>query len=531
MKTVFLKRLMLVASLSILPACGGEPIDARGDQGRTAATDSAPASTFQGKFQKSLDAVPGQYIVVLKDSAPATTKIPDVAQALALKHGATVTRTYSHALQGFAMRATDAQARALADRPEVAYVVESSNVYVDGSQSNATWGLDRIDQVNLPLNSTYNYTTAAAGVHVYIIDTGIMTNHPDFGGRATADFSAINDGRGANDCNGHGTHVAGTVGSSTWGVAKAVNLHSVRVFNCNSSATTAEIIAGVDWVTANRLSPAVANMSLSGPPNQALEEAVRRSIASGVVYVVSAGNGAVSLDSCNISPARIPEAITVGATDQTDTRWISSSSSLQSSYGPCLDLFAPGANITSTSITGSFEARSGTSMAAPHVAGVAALYLASNPWASPATVATAVTYNSSTTNQVRNAGAGSPTRLLYSNSPQSCGRLSSGQALAPGQTLWSCAGNARVTHQLDGNVVVHDRLGVLWNTVTPGQTTSTFLMQTDGNLVLYSGAGAPLWHTATDNWNGAYMLMQNDCNLVVYGFTGIPLWNSRTFCR
>jgi hypothetical protein len=170
-------------------------------------------------------------------------------------------------------------------------------------------------------------------------------------------------------------------------------------------------------------------------------------------------------------------------------------------------------------------------MAAPHVAGVAALYLASNPWASPATVATAVTYNSSTTNQVRNAGAGSPTRLLYSNSPQSCGRLSSGQALAPGQTLWSCAGNARVTHQLDGNVVVHDRLGVLWNTVTPGQTTSTFLMQTDGNLVLYSGAGAPLWHTATDNWNGAYMLMQNDCNLVVYGFTGIPLWNSRTFCR
>jgi subtilisin family serine protease len=534
------KNLMLIGGVTILPACGSPSLDATGDQGQTAGlalktgTQEAArdaASIPGGKFRKSADAIPGQYIVVLKTAALGTSRVPEVAQALALQHGATVLQTYSHALSGFAVQANEAAARALAARPEVDFVVEDGEVHAMATQPNATWGLDRIDQINLPLNGSYSYNGTGAGVHAYIIDSGIMTSHPDFGGRASVDFTAINDGYGANDCNGHGTHVAGTVGGSTWGVAKGVRLHSVRVLGCTGGGSVSGIISGLDWVAANHVKPAVANMSLGGRTNDALDAAVRNTIAAGVTIVVAAGNNSPTIDACYISPARVAEAITVGSVDSTDSRFLGNSEVYDgSNFGPCLDVFAPGVDIVSAALDGTSRRATGTSMAAPHVAGAAALYLQSNPRASPATVATAIVLNSPG-DKVSNAGSGSTTRLLYSNPPPSCGTLSSGQALAPGQTLWSCDGRLGLVHQTDGNVVLYDRQGPLWSTGTWGKVTSTFVMQTDGNLVLYPSSASAIWNAGTWNNAGATLWLQQDCNLVVYSAGGTPLWASSTTCR
>jgi subtilisin family serine protease len=343
------------------------------------------------------------YIVVLK------SQVQDVdveAARLSRDHGGDLAIVYRHALKGFAARLSDQEALALARESDVLLVEKDQPVHATITQTNATWGLDRIDQRNLPLSTTYTYNQTGAGVNVYVIDTGIRTTHNQFGGRATGAFTSINDGNGTNDCDGHGTHVSGTIGGSIHGVAKDVNLYAVRVLNCSGSGTWSGVIAGVDWVTANAVKPAVANMSLGGGASSVVDAAVANSIASGVVYAISAGND--NWNACNNSPARVGTAITVGATTTSDAR------ASFSNWGSCVDIFAPGQSITSAynSSNTATAILSGTSMSSPHVAGVAALYLETNPNATPAQVANALTSNA-TTNVISNPGTGSPNRLLY----------------------------------------------------------------------------------------------------------------------
>jgi subtilisin family serine protease len=380
--------------------------------GATLAFATVPA--LAGEFRTARNPVQGQYIVVFKDGtaslAGERTSAPRVgtkAREVAGKHRATVVRSFDRALRGFVARADDrALARLLAD-PNVAYVEEDGYVSINATQTGATWGIDRIDQRDLPLNQTYNYDTTASGVHAYIIDTGVLLSHSQFTGRMGNGFDAVTSGGNANDCNGHGTHVAGTVGGTTFGVAKGVTIHPVRVLGCNGSGTNSGVIAGMDWVANNHVKPAVANMSLGGGASTATDDAVQRMVNAGVTVVVAAGNS--NDNACNYSPARAVNAITVGSTTSTDAR------SSFSSFGSCLDIFAPGSSITSAWYTSSTATNtiSGTSMASPHVAGVAALYLASNPTATPAQVTSAI-INASTPNKVTSPGTGSPNRLLYS---------------------------------------------------------------------------------------------------------------------
>jgi len=352
-------------------------------------------------------AVPDSYIVVLKDSAVARDRVGDTAKRLSGRHGGTVARTYGAALRGFEAKVSAAAAARIAADPAVAYVEQNHTVSISGTQANPpSWGLDRIDQRNLPLDSSYTYPNTASNVHAYIIDTGIRFSHNDFGGRATSGYDAV-DGGSADDCNGHGTHVAGTVGGSAYGVAKAVQLVGVRVLNCSGSGTNAGVIGGVDWVTANAIKPAVANMSLGGGANSSLDNAVRNSIASGVTYGLAAGNDN-GANACNTSPARTTEAITVGSTTSSDAR------SSFSNIGTCLDIFAPGSSITSAWYTSNTATNtiSGTSMATPHVVGAAALVASANPTWTPAQVRNQLVANA-TPNVVSNPGSGSPNLLLY----------------------------------------------------------------------------------------------------------------------
>ncbi|MFE9193230.1 S8 family serine peptidase [Micromonospora sp. NPDC007208] len=352
-------------------------------------------------------AVPDSYIVVLKDSAVARDRVGDTAKRLSGRHGGTVARTYGAALRGFEVKVNANAAARIAADPAVAYVEQNHTVSISGTQANPpSWGLDRIDQRNLPLDNSYTYPNTASNVHAYIIDTGIRFSHNDFGGRATSGYDAV-DGGSADDCNGHGTHVAGTVGGSAYGVAKAVQLVGVRVLNCSGSGTNAGVIGGVDWVTANAIKPAVANMSLGGGANSSLDNAVRNSIASGVTYGLAAGNDN-GANACNTSPARTTEAITVGSTTSSDAR------SSFSNVGTCLDIFAPGSSITSAWYTSNTATNtiSGTSMATPHVVGAAALVASANPSWTPAQVRNQLVANA-TPNVVGNPGSGSPNLLLY----------------------------------------------------------------------------------------------------------------------
>ncbi|WP_329102399.1 S8 family peptidase [Micromonospora sp. NBC_01699] len=374
---------------------------------------AAPA-TGEVRLAGSPTAVAGSYIVVLKDgavgasagTARAAAAVPTKAGALADKYGGSVARVYGAALNGFEARLSAKAAERLAAHPDVAYVEQDQVVSINATQTNPpSWGLDRIDQRNLPLNQSYTYPNTASNVRAYIIDTGIRFSHNDFGGRATSGYDAV-DGGSADDCNGHGTHVAGTVGGSAYGVAKAVRLVGVRVLNCSGSGTNAGVIAGVNWVTQNAVKPAVANMSLGGGASTALDNAVASSISSGVTYALAAGNS--NANACNSSPARTASAITVGATTSTDAR------ASYSNIGTCLDIFAPGSSITSAWYTSNTATNSisGTSMAAPHVAGAAALVLSANPSYTPTQVRNYL-YDNATQNVVGSPGSGSPNRLLF----------------------------------------------------------------------------------------------------------------------
>ncbi|MFF6773574.1 S8 family serine peptidase [Streptomyces sp. NPDC012637] len=350
--------------------------------------------------------VANSYIVTLRESAAQAETAQ--GRAVATKFGAKIKRTYTAALNGYSIELSEAQAKKLAADPAVESVSQNRVFHVDGTQpSPPSWGLDRIDQKALPLNQSYTYPDSAGqGVTAYIIDTGVRISHSDFGGRAFNGYDAIDNDNTAQDGHGHGTHVAGTVAGSSYGVAKKAKIVGVRVLDNSGSGTTEQVVAGIDWVTQNAVKPAVANMSLGGGVDTVLDDAVRRSIASGVTYAVAAGNETDNAN--NHSPARVSEAITVGATTSTDAK------ASYSNYGSLLDLFAPGSSIKSSWNTSDTATNtiSGTSMATPHVAGAAALYLAANPTASPSAVATALV-NAATPNVVTSPGTGSPNRLLY----------------------------------------------------------------------------------------------------------------------
>jgi subtilisin family serine protease len=397
-------KMLLMLSLTASPAYAGDSAGAASTE-PLAATQEGPE-----RFLRSQRPIKGQYIVVLKAPQPGlmAQQVSMVAdQLLARFPGAQRFATYEHSLRGFAARMTEEQARALASLPEVAYVEEDGEVTTAETQWNLpSWGLDRIDERDRPLEGAYSYSPSGWGVNVYVIDTGIRTSHWEFGGRAIGAFTSIFDGWGAQDCNGHGTHVAGTVGGYTYGVAKNVWLYAVRVLNCSGSGTTSGVISGVDWVTANYNWPAVANMSLGGGASTAMDQAVNNSAAAGVFYAVAAGNN--SANACNYSPARAANAFTVGATTSGDVR------ASYSNYGGCVNIFAPGSSITSAwhGWDGNWNTVSGTSMASPHVAGAAALYLEWYPYSSPWDVAWSLSYYA-TYGRLSSIGSGSPNRLLY----------------------------------------------------------------------------------------------------------------------
>ncbi len=379
----------------------------------------AGAVSLQGAIQPAARPIADRYIVVLNADAgtqsigtPLTTA--QLASNLSGFYGGQTTKTFG-TIKGFAFQGSAASADNLSRDSRVAYVAQDGLVTLSTVQTpSPSWGLDRIDQRDTELDTEYEYYNEGAGVDLYVVDTGIFSTHQDFGGRVDTvnSFTAVNDGLGTEDCHGHGTHVAGVAGSSSYGVAKGVTLHPVRVVGCDGQGSISNVLAGIDWITVRHQAVgarrAVVNMSLNNGYSQPLDTAVEQSIAAGIVFVVAAGNDGVDA-SCYLSPQQVPGAITVGASDETGARWASSN------YGACLDLYAPGTSIVSTFIRNDadFLAMTGTSVAAPHVAGTAALVLAANPEATPDEVQ-AMIVGAATEDVLTDVGEGSPNLLIYS---------------------------------------------------------------------------------------------------------------------
>ena len=392
---------LLGAATLMLSACQ----DANSPTVSSPQSPGDPAASFAATADQGLGrAIPGAYIVVFK---PGVSDAPRLARQFVGAAGGTLRHTYGSALKGFAANLPARALDALQQNPNVAYVEADQVVQADDMEMNPpSWGLDRVDQRKLPLSRSFDYGTTGAGVNAYIIDTGIWSSHVEFAGRVVGAFSAIKGRSNTEDCNGHGTHVAGTVGGVRYGVAKGVTLYAVRVLDCAGSGTWSDVIAGIDWVAANRKLPAVANMSLGGGRMQSVNDAVEASVASGVTFAVSAGNSA--RDACSYSPASAPSALTVGATTASDAR------ATYSNIGTCVDLFAPGSGITSAWMGSDTASNtiSGTSMASPHTAGAAALYLEAHPGAPPAEVAQAMLAGA-TIGVLTGVGTGSPNLLLF----------------------------------------------------------------------------------------------------------------------
>jgi len=387
------------------------------------------------------NAAANDYIVTFRDDE---ADPEGQANGLVKAHGGSLKHVYRYALKGFAVaNLPDAAVEALQRNPRIARIEPDGIVTADGAggpQANATWGIDRIDQRGLPLSTTYSWEGDGGGVTAYIIDTGILTTHNEFGGRASAGFTSISDGRGTTDCNGHGTHVSGTVGGATYGVAKAVSLVAVRVLNCQGSGTTSGVVAGIDWVTQDhqaRGNVAVANMSLGGGASSTLDAAVANSVSAGVTYAVAAGND--NADACNSSPARAATAITVGATTNTDAK------ASFSNYGQCVDLNAPGVSITSAWATSNTATNtiSGTSMATPHVTGAAASYLsAGHQGSTPGQVTTALK-NVASTGHLTGLVGSTPNLLLFVGFSQGAENGGGGTGSAPVAKLQkACSGRS-----------------------------------------------------------------------------------------
>jgi subtilisin family serine protease len=375
------KTAVAVGAVMALAACSDEsPVSAR--------ADLVPVLSAGAR------GIEGQYIVVVREGAD--------PRSVAAVAGASPRYVYTAAINGFAATLNAGQLNALQQNPNVETIEQDQVAQASATQSGATWGLDRIDQRYLPLNGTYNYTNTASAVRAYIIDTGIYASHGNFGGRASNVYDAF--GGNGNDCNGHGTHVAGTVGSATYGVAKAVLLRGVRVLDCAGSGSFSGIIAGIDWVRLNRINPAVANLSLGGGYSSTLNNAVTNLANSGVFVAVAAGNE--NQDACNVSPASASTVTTVASSTSSDAK------SSFSNWGGCVDVYAPGSNITSTWHNGGTNTISGTSMASPHVAGVGALYKGTYGDASQSTIDSWIK-NNATANVITGNVSGTPNRLLY----------------------------------------------------------------------------------------------------------------------
>jgi subtilisin family serine protease len=485
------------------------------------------------KFLRTENSVNGKYIIIFDENQQenqnrisSVNDVSTLASEVTAKYEAKIAEVYSEAVKGFSANLSEKEAIALSEDSRIKYIIEDEIVKINGIQKNASWGLDRIDQRSQNPDTKYIDTFNGSGVNVFVIDTGINPYHAEFQGRASIGADFVGDGQNGFDCNGHGTHVAGTVAGITTGVAKNARVIGVRVLGCNGSGTASGLLSGIEWVIRNRTIPAVANMSLGfGGINPVVDTAVHNLVASGVTTVVAAGND-YGQDASNYTPARVTEAITVGATNIQDVR------ADFSNVGSVVDIFAPGNDIKSAWYNGGYVNLSGTSMASPHVAGAAAQVLQLFPNASPSDVEQYLK-NYATKNVIGDTRGGQ-NNLLFNYFANHCGLFMPGQTLYKGQSISSCSGNTRLIFQTDGNVVLYRNDGVaLWHTRTNGKTNATyFTMQNDGNLVLYTNTWSPLWNSRTAGNTNAFLFLQDDRNLVIYNDRfDRALWNTGTSGR
>ena len=470
---------------------------------------STHASAKTDKYLRSSRPVPNQYLVVLNDDFTSFYGgAENAVAALNQEFPGAIRHEFSSALNGYSVEMDAEQAKQLSQDPRVKYVEEDGYVSESSVEYNPGWGLDRIDQHLLPFDTTYNYSGSGTGVNIYIIDSGILTTHVEFQGRAFDDYDAVHDNTPISQCNGHGTGVAGIAGSFSYGPGKNVSLHSVRVLPCTGYGTVSDVISGVDWVTKHGVKPAVANMSLETNYSKSMNDSVSASINAGITYVVAAGND--TADACYYSPSSVPGAITVGSTNTVDER-VS-----YSNFGSCVDIFAPGEGVTTVWNTSDtiITYMSGTSAAAPYVAGVAALYLEKNPSASPQQVQSALTAGA-TSGALSGVGTGSPNLLLYTMwdaTPvtQCDGTAFNGDLPSPGYIDYqsSASGFSGVGGKYYAKIQMPAGASFTLSLEKKGGFKwSTVATSSNGSSVTYTGkSGTYRWKVADVSGSGTYSL-------------------------